>query len=98
MNTDIGEYQFKGDKTNQHFATIVIDDVHKGNPQWRTPKAFTSMNMTRRNDSSMIGYLIKTVQYQQDEIKDLKDENEKLKSKMSDFEERLKKLEEQHKD
>lgn len=98
MNTDIGEYQFKGDKTNQHFATVIIDDVHKGNPQWKTPKAFTSMNMTRRNDSSMIGYLIKTVQYQQDEIKDLKDENDKLKSKMSDFEERLKKLEEQHKD
>lgn len=83
LNTDVGEYTYKQDKKHEKQASIVIDDVNK-TPKWRTPRAFITKDGTERKDGVQVGYLIKAVQALQDQIDDLKNENKKLKERLTD--------------
>ena len=86
LNTDIAEYQYKGDKHHEKHASVIIDDVHD-KPQWKTPKAFIADNGAGggRKDDVTVGYLVKAVQALQDQINDLKDENKDLKKQLNDL-------------
>lgn len=82
LNTDIAEYSYKDDKRHEKQASVIIDDVNK-KPQWNTPRAFRTKRGDERDDSTQIGYLIKSVQALQDQIDDLKKENKELKEQLT---------------
>lgn len=82
LNTDIGEYTYKDDETQEPEASVIIDDVHD-KPKWKTPKAFITKDGSERKDSVTIAYLVKSVQALQDQIDDLKNENKRLKEQLT---------------
>lgn len=78
LDTDIATYHYKNDPTEEEEASVIIDDVHK-TPQYKTPSAFITKDGKDRKDSVTVGYLVKAVQAQEDEIKSLKNEIKELK-------------------
>lgn len=74
MRDDIYTYLYKSDVqlglTKRH-ASLVIDDENDV-AQYRAPEEFISENGNARDDGTQLGYLIAAVQYQQEQIEELK--------------------------
>lgn len=79
LGSDVGLYNFKDDPNGEEQASFVIDDVHD-TPQWNTPEELLTKDHKHVNDTKVIGYLVKAIQAQQEQINDLK---RKLKDKDS---------------
>lgn len=79
IGSDVGLYNFKDDPNGEEQASFVIDDVHE-TPQWSTPEELLTKDHKHVNDTKVIGYLVKALQAQQDQINELK---RKLKDKDS---------------
>ena len=78
MRDDIYTYLYKSDVqlglTKRH-ASLVIDDENDV-AQYRAPEEFISESGNARDDGTQLGYLIAAVQYQQEEIEELKNKLE----------------------
>lgn len=74
MRDDIYTYLYKSDVqlglTKRH-ASLVIDDENDV-AQYRAPEEFISESGNARDDGTQLGYLIAAVQYQQEQIEELK--------------------------
>ena len=74
MRDDIYTYLYKSDVrlglTKRH-ASLVIDDEHDVQ-QYRAPEEFITASGDARDDGTQLGYLIAAVQYQQEQIEELK--------------------------
>lgn len=74
MRDDIYTYLYKSDVqlglTKRH-ASLVIDDENDV-AQYRAPEEFISESGNARDDGTQLAYLIAAVQYQQEEIEELK--------------------------
>lgn len=71
LGSDVGLYNFKDDPNGEEQASFVIDDVHE-TPQWSTPEELLTKDHKHVNDTKVIGYLVKALQAQQDQINELK--------------------------
>lgn len=71
IGSDVGLYNFKDDPNGEEQASFVIDDVHEI-PEWNTPEELLTKDHKHVNDTKVIGYLVKALQAQQDQINDLK--------------------------
>lgn len=74
MQDDMYTYQFKEDVrdgVSKRYASFIIDNVH-GIAQYAEPEEFLSANGKGRDDGTQLAYLIAAVQYQQEQIEELK--------------------------
>lgn len=74
MQDDMYTYQFKEDVrdgVSKRYASFIIDNVHDV-AQYAEPKEFLSANGKGRDDGTQLAYLIAAVQYQQEQIEELK--------------------------
>ncbi|WP_242362052.1 hypothetical protein [Limosilactobacillus antri] len=84
LNTDIATYKYKYNKQdNDKHASIIIDDVND-KPKFKTPSAFISNDGKSRLDDVTIGYLVKAIQAQQDQIDKLQKQVDDLKNQLND--------------
>lgn len=74
MQDDMYTYQFKEDVrdgVSKRYASFIIDNVHDV-AQYAEPEEFLSANGKGRDDGTQLAYLIAAVQYQQEQIEELK--------------------------
>ena len=74
MQDDMYTYQFKEDVrdgVSKRYASFIIDNIHDV-PQYTEPEEFLSANGKGRDDGTQLAYLIAAVQYQQEQIEELK--------------------------
>jgi phage minor structural protein len=80
-NTDICSYNYKSDLKNgisKTYATAVIDDVND-KPQYNTPYDFISADGTGRDDGTILGYAVASIQELNSKITSLETEIKQLK-------------------
>lgn len=81
MQDDMYTYQFKEDVrdgVSKRYASFIIDNVHDV-AQYTEPEEFLSANGKGRDDGTQLAYLIAAVQYQQEQIEELKKKRRKSK-------------------
>lgn len=74
MQDDMYTYQFKEDVrdgVSKRYASFIIDNIHDV-AQYTEPEEFLSANGKGRDDGTQLAYLIAAVQYQQEQIEELK--------------------------
>ena len=74
MQDDMYTYQFKEDVRDgvpKRYASFIIDNIHDV-AQYTEPEEFLSANGKGRDDGTQLAYLIAAVQYQQEQIEELK--------------------------
>lgn len=81
MEDHMYTYQYKSDVASgntKRYASLIIDDVHDV-AQYTEPDIFIADNKKCRDDGTQLAYAIAAIQYQQQEIEELKAELKKGK-------------------
>ena len=54
-NTDMYDYRYTSDETNQHYVSGIIDDIHD-KPEYNMDPMLINQERTARIDANLLGY------------------------------------------
>lgn len=80
QNTDMYDYRYTSDDSNQHYVSGIIDDIHD-TPEYKLDPMLINQERTARIDANLLGYHHVVLQEMLKEIEQLKTEIKQLEAK-----------------
>ena len=85
QNTDMYDYRYTSDESNQHYVSGIIDDIHD-KPEYNLDPMLINKERTARIDANLLGYHHVVLQ-------EMLKENKEMSEKLNELEKKLDELE-----